>query len=303
VPVLLIGRTGSGKERFARALHDLGGTGRPFQAINCATLPPNLADAELFGYKRGAFTGAERAYAGRLYAAHGGTLFLDEIADLPLPSQAKLLRALDTGEISPLGNATPFRFEARIVSACQVPLTALVAAGKFREDLAARLSGLVVVLPEVRERRADVPALFHTFLQRHARATAPLVSTRFYERLCLHDWPGNVREIELLARRLLALHGLEPLFRRSHLPDMLRGQGSVSDPTVEAAISPKRRNARDVEKFSVALEEAGGNVRRAAAATGISRQRAYRLIGSHRLTGFVAHSREGAREDADEHDQ
>jgi hypothetical protein len=131
LPVLLVGPTGTGKERVARALHHVAGSGGVFHAINCATLQPALADAELFGYRRGAFTGAERNFSGQLRAAHGGTLFLDEVADLPLATQAKLLRALDSGEIVPLGETVPARFVARVVAACQQPLEDLVDRGQF----------------------------------------------------------------------------------------------------------------------------------------------------------------------------
>jgi DNA-binding NtrC family response regulator len=289
LPVVLVGRTGTGKERFARALHDLGGEGRPFHAINCATLSPALADAELFGYRKGAFTGAERGYAGRLRASHGGTLFLDEVADLPPPVQAKLLRALDSGELAVIGESRESRFEARVVAACQEPLEDLVARGRVREDLAARLSGLVIVLPSLRERRADVPALFETFLRRYSGGTGMPVSTRLYEALCLHDWPGNVRELELLARQLLAVHGLEPLLRRSHLPESLRSPASGSAPPPP---SGSDRNERDVESLTAALKGVRGNVKSAAKLAGISRQRAYRLIGSRQLDGVVSSTRD-----------
>jgi hypothetical protein len=290
VPVVLIGRTGTGKERFARSLHWFGGAERPFHAVNCAALPGNMAEAELFGYRKGAFTGAERGYDGHLRAAHGGTLFLDEVAELPLALQAKLLRALDSGELAPLGDTAPHRFDARIVVACQVPLSTLVAAGKFREDLAARLNGLVIELPGLCTRRGDVPALFATFLQRYSGGTAPAVATRLYERLCLHDWPGNVREVELLARQLLAVHGLSPELRRSHLPPEFR------DKTVEHAEAPPERTESDIDILARALQGTHGNVKKAAELAGISRQRAYRLIRSRRLGGVVAASREGERE-------
>ncbi|HEX6275449.1 MAG TPA: sigma 54-interacting transcriptional regulator [Polyangiaceae bacterium] len=290
LPVFLVGRTGTGKERFARAIHELGRNGQPFHAINCAALVPSLAEAELFGYRKGAFTGAERNYAGHLRAAQGGTLLLDEIADLPPPVQAKLLRALDTGDIAPLGESAEARFDARIVSACQEPIAALVASGRLREDLAARLSGLVVTLPELKHRRADIPALFDRFLRRYSGATAPPVSTRLYERLCLYDWPGNVRELELLARQLLSVHGLEPLLRRSHLPEGMRERSSA--PESEADGTMTDRNERDIETLTLALKNARGNVKAAAKFAGISRQRAYRLIGSRRLAGVVVASRE-----------
>jgi transcriptional regulator with PAS, ATPase and Fis domain len=298
LPVLLVGETGTGKERFARAIHGFAADGRPFHAINCAALPPTLVEAELFGYRKGAFTGADRAYSGQLRAAHGGTLVLDEVTDLPLSLQGTLLRVLDTGELAPLGETSSIRFEAQIVSASQKPLSELVAAGRFRDDLAARLSGLVVRLPPLRERRADIPRLFDVLLRERSGGTSPPVSTRLYESLCLSDWPGNVRELELLARQLLAVRGFEPLLRRSHLPEsMLRaldGNGASTD-----AGSQVDRNQRDLANLAAALKSSGGNVQRAATMVGISRQRAYRLIGG-RLGELAAEARPAAGEPSDD---
>ena len=278
VPVVLVGRTGAGKERFARAAHAFATPALPFHAVNCAALPPTLAEAELFGYRKGAFTGAERCHEGHLRAAGRGTLFLDEIADLSLPLQAKLLRALDTGELAALGETKELRFEARVIAACQQPLGDLVAQGTFREDLAARLGGVTVVLPELRARRGDVPSLFASFLRWHSAGTAPLVSTRLQERLCLHAWPANVRELELLARHLLAVHGLEPVLRRSHLPAALRDTRAIG--SAESSAKPR---GDTVQLLAAALRSANGNVREAAREVGITRQLAYRLINTSGL--------------------
>ena len=293
LPVLLVGNTGTGKERLARALHHFSGDERPFRAINCAALQPALAEAELFGYRKGSFTGADRSFAGHLRLAEDGILFLDEVADLPASVQAKLLRALDTGEFTPLGEATVARLAARVVAACQQPLSELVARGRFRADLAARLAGVIVEIPELVQRRADIPSLFDRFLCEHSGATAPPVSTRLHEHLCLHDWPGNVRELELLARQLLATHGMEPLLRRSHLPKAMHPL--TTDTRIDGA-SP-RSNSADVACLTNALKQVGGNVKVAAKMAGISRQRAYRLIGSRRLTSLVAESRQASDED------
>lgn len=300
VPVLLVGRTGTGKERFAHALHSLGGADRPFHAINCATLPETIADAELFGYRKGAFTGADRTFTGRLRAAHGGTLFLDEVVDLPASTQAKLLRALDTYEVTPLGETSTTRFDARIVAACQRPISEYVGSGRFREDLAARLCGAVVTLPDLKLRRADIPKLFDMFLRQYSGGTAPRVSTRLYERLCLHDWPGNVRELQLLARRLLAMNGLEPKLGCSHLPDGFASVQGEATPRQASPALASVRHERDVKNLAAALRGLGGNVRKAAEAVGISRQRAYRLIGSRRLGGLVSTSRHQSIGDDDE---
>ncbi len=289
LPVLLVGKTGTGKERFARALHHLSGKDLPFCALNCAAIQPALAEAELFGYRKGSFTGADRSYAGALRNAGKGVLFLDEVAELPLAVQAKLLRALDTGDVAPLGEVAGAHFEARIVAACHEPLSDSVAKGSFREDLAARLAGVVIPLPELRLRRADIPALFDTFLRQYSGGTAPAVSTKLYERLCLYAWPGNVRELELLARQLLAIRGMEPLLRRSHLPPALLPAPEASD-----AAPVTRSNTVDVDRLSSALKDAGGNVKAAAKMAGISRQRAYRLIGSRRLMNLVSATRESS---------
>lgn len=289
MPLLLVGRTGTGKERFARALHELGGKERPFSAINCAALPDSMAEAELFGYRKGAFTGAEQASAGRMRAANGGTLFLDEIGDLALPLQAKLLRALDSGEVAPIGETREARFSARVVAACQEPLADLVARGRFREDLAARLGGLVVNLPELRERRSDIPSLFQHHLRVHAEGTAPPVCPRLFERLCLYDFPANVRELEFVARRMLALHAGEPMLTCHHLPQPLTARrDAVSLPT---KARDSNRDRDDLASLTSALARAGGNVTQAAEYAGISRQRAYRLIQSRQLAEVVTRSR------------
>jgi DNA-binding NtrC family response regulator len=289
IPLLLVGRTGTGKERFARALHDLGGKQRPFCAINCAALPDSMAEAELFGYRKGAFTGAEQASLGRMRAANGGTLFLDEIGDLALGLQAKLLRALDSGEVAPIGETREAHFSARVVAACQEPLVDLVAQGRFREDLAARLGGLVITLPELGERRSEIPSLFQHQLRVHSGGVAPPVCPRLFERLCLYDFPANVRELEFVARRMLALHAGEPLLRCEHLPDHFKGQPDAVSAPSKARDSD--RNQEDLASLMAALNRARGNVARAAEYAGISRQRAYRLIRSRRLTGVVSLSR------------
>lgn len=283
IPIVLVGATGTGKERFARAAHHFSGREGAFHAVNCAALPNALAEGELFGYQKGAFTGAERTHGGQFRAAHGGTLFLDEVAEMPLALQAKLLRAVELGEVLPLGETRSVPFDARLVVACQLPLEELVAQGRFREDLAARLAGLTVQLPPLRERKADVPGLFAQFLREHSGGRPPQVSTRLYERLCLHEWPSNVRELSLLARQLLAVHGLEPTLRRSHLPERLQDPEADSSETnaLEAARHEEGRRDYDLRRLKAAIQESGGNVSLAAERSGISRQRAYRLMAGN----------------------
>jgi transcriptional regulator with PAS, ATPase and Fis domain len=273
LPIAIVGATGTGKERVARAVHAWSGRSGPFHAMNCAAVPPNLAEAELFGFRRGAFTGADRNFDGHLVAAHGGTLFLDEVTDLPSSVQAKLLRALEFSEVTPLGDVHATAFDARLVCATQRSLTELVGSGDFRNDLAARLSGLTVTLPALRARRADVPRLFSELLRPHVPCL-PDTSVRFCEDLCLWSWPGNVREVEMLARQIAALYPNETLLERKHLPDAM---AASRDPG-SGAPAPESRKAHDLRRFEEALQKCGGNVHHAARAAGISRQRAYRLL-------------------------
>jgi len=298
LPVVIEGETGTGKECVARAIHEWSGRSGPFVGVNCAALPEPLAESELFGHKRGAFTGAERSRVGYLQSAHGGTLLLDEVTDLPVSIQPKLLRALELRQIVPLGDSNPVGVDVRLVAACQEPLQLAAQEKRFRADLYARLSGLVIRLPPLRERVEDVPGLLVHMLSRESAGPIPALDSRFVEALCLHDWPFNVRELHLLSRRLLALHGREPTLRRSHLPpEVLNGQGqpdSVDTPatnrqTVENVrqVSPRAaefrqltelRRHEEIEALRSALQAHGGNVARAARQVGISRQRAYRLM-------------------------
>jgi DNA-binding NtrC family response regulator len=182
--------------------------------------------------------------------------------------------------VTPLGETDSVPFDARLVVATQTPLDELVAQGSFRNDLAARLAGLTVRLPTLSARKADVPALFWQFLREHSGGRPPQVSSKLFERLCLHEWPGNVRELLLLARQLLAVHGMEPFLRRSHLPEELRGAKAASRDSDVAGLAPREedRSEYDLRRLRAAIREAGGNVTLAAERSGISRQRAYRLM-------------------------
>jgi transcriptional regulator with GAF, ATPase, and Fis domain len=284
LPVVITGETGAGKEAVARTLHRFSALEGPFHAVNCAALPATLAEAELFGYRKGAFTGAEQASAGHLRAAHRGTLFLDELADLPLPVQAKLLRSLQNGEISPLGDTKAHKVDVRLIAAMQRPPAELVAEHRLREDLAMRLCGLVLTLPPLRKRREDIPPLVQTFLERHTGGRAPSVEPRLLERLLCYDWPGNVRELELLLRQLVALHGHEPTLRRSMLPPEL-SLGSAARSSSRPLSEERGRDQEELERLTAELSNNGGNVARAAASVGISRSRAYRLLGDREPPG------------------
>jgi DNA-binding NtrC family response regulator len=298
LPVLLVGETGTGKERFARAVHHLSGRRGPFMAVNCAALPEPLAEAGLFGYRRGAFTGAEQASAGYFRAAHGGTLFLDEMPELSLALQAKLLRVVEDGQVLGLGESNGVTVDVRIVSATQTPLTELVAHKRVRQDLAARLSGLEVRIPSLAARRADIAALFMQFLRKQCGGRAPVVEARLVEALSLHAWPQNVRELELVTRRLLAVHGHEHSLRRRHLPAEL---ASLTEDIGNADRAPAPLEARrehDLSRLQKVLEHNGGNLTAAAATLGISRQRIYRLLEGTTLNG----NRRGQTDDHDARD-
>ncbi|MCP8467112.1 sigma-54-dependent Fis family transcriptional regulator [Pseudomonas sp. ZM23] len=203
--VLLTGESGVGKELFAENLHRASSRQHmPLISLNCATLPENLVEAELFGVERGAFTGAERTRAGRFERADGGTLFLDEIGTLSLAAQSKILRALQEGEIERVGGNAPIRVDVRVVAATNLDLRAEVAAGRFREDLFYRLNVFPIHLPPLRERREDIPLLMNHFLrrfsERHGRRLAGF-TTRLLNALLTHAFPGNIRELQNLIER------------------------------------------------------------------------------------------------------
>ena len=280
LPIILEGETGTGKEAVSRAIHLWSGRAGPFVAVNCAALPHALAEGELFGYRRGAFTGAEQASTGYFRAAQGGTLLLDEVCELPLLLQAKLLRVIEQQEVQPLGEAKPIKLDVRVLAAAQEPLAAAVEQGRFRADLFARLDGLTVRLPPLRERRAEIPYLFTRLLVEGSGARPPAVDVRVVERLCLYDWPFNVRELGLLVRRLLVLHGSEPMLKLQHLPERFQVE---PEPRLDAAPleGTRERSDADTPDFAELLEAlraSAGNVARAAQSLGISRQRAYRMM-------------------------
>jgi transcriptional regulator with PAS, ATPase and Fis domain len=282
LPIVLEGETGTGKEVVARAVHQRSGRPGQILAVNCAALPEGLAEAELFGYRRGAFTGAERASPGYFRSAEGGTLLLDEVSDLPLPIQAKLLRVLEQREVQPLGEVRPVPVDVRLIVAGQQSLAKAVQEGRFRADLLARVEGVTVRLPPLRQRREDVLPLFSRLLAAIGQGNAPAVESDFVERLCAHDWPFNVRELVLLVRRLLVLHSGESTLRALHLPDRM-GEPVVAparpvEPRAAAASDAAASEPVELPALVAALRASGGNVARASALLGITRQRAYRLM-------------------------
>src|ERR1700691_1872318 len=217
--VLITGPTGCGKEIVARAIHHLSPRAqRAFAVVNCAAIPESLLEAELFGYARGAFTGAMQSYAGRIQAAQGGTLFLDEIGEMPLNLQPKLLRFLEQKELQRLGSAELVRVDARVVSATNAHLLTLVREGKFREDLYYRLCGFPIEIPPLRERSEDIVQLARHFLEKYAAPLqAPELSAQTLQLLKAYRWPGTIRELQNVIERALILSEDHAAIRPEHL--------------------------------------------------------------------------------------
>jgi len=274
LPIVLEGETGTGKEMVARAIHGWSGRTGPFLGVNCAALPESLAEGEFFGYRKGAFTGADRPSDGLFRGAQGGTLLLDEASDLPLPLQAKLLRVLQEREVRPLGETRSVPVDVRIVVATQRPLIEAVKEGRFRADLLARLNGLTLRLPPLRHRRDDVPGLFSRLLGLANGGKVPGIEADLIERLCCHDWPFNVRELSQLVRQLVVLHAGEATLHARHLPECI----GAREPVASIPTPPVPGAAITAPMLLGALRAAGGNVTRASVLLGITRQRAYRLM-------------------------
>jgi len=210
-PVYLTGESGSGKELAARLIHSNGARrDRPFVPVNCGAIPENLMESEFFGYRKGAFTGAESDHDGFFQAANGGTLFLDEVADLPLPMQVKLLRAIQEKRVRKVGATTEDAVDVRIICATHQNLAALVESGRFRQDLYYRLNVIELRMPSLRECREDIPGLSSAILQRladEAGSATPRLTKAAEEALTAYDFPGNIRELENILERAVALSG------------------------------------------------------------------------------------------------
>jgi DNA-binding NtrC family response regulator len=217
--VLITGPTGCGKEIVARAIHQLSPrAGRAFAVVNCAAIPETLLEAELFGYARGAFTGAMQSYAGRIQVAQGGTLFLDEIGEMPLGLQPKLLRFLEQKELQRLGSAGVVRVDARVISATNAHLLSLVREGKFREDLYYRLCAFPIEIPPLRDRAEDIAQLAAHFLEKYAlRLPAPQLSAAALQLLKTQPWAGNIRELQNVIERALILSEDQAVIHAEHL--------------------------------------------------------------------------------------
>ena len=255
VPILLQGESGTGKDMVARAIHELGRQGGPYVPLNMAALPESLADAELFGHRRGAFTGAVASRIGAFEQAHEGTLFLDEIADLPLSLQVKLLRVVEDGMVRAVGAAQALRVSVRLVSASWAELDQRVLEGRFRADLYHRLSTVVVELPPLRERRSDIAQLSQSLLRRmRADVGERVLSSAALARLVAQSWPGNVRELAAVLYRAAASCEYEIAARH-----------------IEASSRAAPLARRPVQDARALLELCAGNVSRAARAAGVPR--------------------------------
>jgi len=289
-PVLITGETGVGKDVFAHIVHDSSGrAGKPFVPYNCATVPRDLLESQLFGHRRGAFTGADHASPGVIRTAAGGTLFLDEIGELPLDLQAKLLRFIENGEIHPLGEPQPIRVDVRIVAATNRDLDEHVREGTLRKDLFFRLQGVQLQIPPLRERREEIPRLAWHFLERCARTHQKgrlRLADDTMEYLVLYAWPGNVRELINEMQRMAAFAETDAVLMPQHLSTAITGSRRTR-PASELDLHPTEVVVRVDQPMSAATEhlertmvqyamtQHRGNVEQVARALGLSRKGLY----------------------------
>jgi two-component system response regulator AtoC len=293
-PVLIIGESGTGKELVARAIHFRGSfASRPFVAVDCGSLVPTLIESELFGYEKGAFTGAVRSKIGLFQAAHGGTIFLDEIGELPLEMQAKLLRVLQEKEVRPVGSNQRVKVDVRVIAATNRDLEAEYRAGRFRKDLYFRLDVVSVRLPALRERRSDIPMLVHWFLDRHAKGAGIQVTGAAMKALLQHDWPGNVRELENCIERATAL-GEGKIIDVSDLPPSVISVTPSPDaaPFTVPQSSLSSNDLEDIERATIrrVFEQVNGDKVMAGKMLGISRATLYRKLKRYNIGGNLAAS-------------
>jgi two-component system response regulator AtoC len=286
-PVLISGESGTGKELVARALHYRGSlASRPFVAVDCGSLVPTLIESELFGYEKGAFTGALRSKQGLLQSADTGTIFLDEIGELPLEMQAKLLRFLQEKEVRPVGSNQKVKVDVRIMAATNRDLEIEYKKGTFRKDLYFRLNVVTIHLPPLRERRSDIPILANWFLERLAPGRDASVSSNAMKALLAYDWPGNVRELENCLERAVALGDqqlidlgdLPPSIARAEAPEKAaRFEMSASgDPTTDL---------EDIERATIqrVFVQVNGDKALAGKMLGISRATLYRKLKRYNI--------------------
>ena len=279
-PVLIQGESGTGKELVAAEVH--AGSARatnPFIIINCAAIPENLLEAELFGHERGAFTGAVQKKPGQFKLADGGSLFLDEIGDLPLSLQAKLLRAIENGEFLPLGGNKPVKVDVRIIAATNSDLEKLSASGGFRQDLYYRLNVFPIRISPLRERKEDILPIARAFLS--GRAASGEISDDVVEMLERYSWPGNVRELRNVLERAIILSGGEPI-KGEHI--MISGEGPDAGGDGLSALVG-RKSLEEIERslIELSMEKAGGNKSKAAGLLGITRRTLYSRMEKYGL--------------------
>ncbi|HTT77204.1 MAG TPA: sigma-54 dependent transcriptional regulator [Candidatus Binataceae bacterium] len=291
--ILILGESGTGKEVVARATHANSlRAAQPFIAVDCASLPEQLLESELFGHEKGAFTGAANAKQGLMEVAHRGTLFLDELGELPLSLQVKLLRALQERQIRRVGGTKQIALDVRIVSATNRDLRALVAAGKFREDLYYRVNVIDIALPPLRERHGDIELLIAHFLRKYTgspSAAAKGFAPEAMMALETYAWPGNVRELQNVIERACALADSE-MITLADLPQHMRTPAHLNEPpdVAETGTSLTLKEAKDrwigqLESAYVEnlLKQEGGNVSQAARKAGVDRKTLHRLLNKH----------------------
>jgi len=302
-PVLIYGESGTGKELVARAMHFRGVfAARPFVAVDCGALVPTLIESELFGYEKGAFTGALKSKQGLFQAADGGTVFFDEVGELPLELQAKLLRALQEKEIRPVGSNQRVKIDVRVIAATNRDLEAAYKNGTFRKDLYFRLNVVTLFVPPLRERRTDIPMLVHWFLERYASGASIHVASAAMKALMQYDWPGNVRELENCVERAVAL-GNGRSIDLGDLPPAIASRAATSasvlpapqavlpDPDlIDDSESPVRSSTTDLEDIERAtiqrvFEQVKGDKALAGRMLGISRATLYRKLKRYNIGG------------------
>jgi two-component system response regulator AtoC len=290
-PVLIAGESGTGKELVARAIHFRGSfANRPFVAVDCGSLVPTLIESELFGYEKGAFTGALKSKTGLFQAATGGTIFLDEISELPLELQAKLLRVLQEKEVRPVGSNQRVKVDVRVIAATNRDLEAEYRKGTFRKDLYFRLNVVTVHLPSLRERRSDIPMLVHWFLDRYAPGDSIQVTSAAMKCLLQYEWPGNVRELENCIERAVAL-GDRRIFDIGDLPPTIATAPSVAEAGAGSVVSSlTSTDLEDIERVTIqrVFEQVKGDKALAGKMLGISRATLYRKLKRYNIGGRQA---------------
>ena len=285
-PVLITGESGTGKELVARAIHFRGAfANRPFVAVDCGSLVPTLIESELFGYEKGAFTGAMRTKIGLLQSANGGTVFLDEIGELPLELQAKLLRFLQEKEVRPVGSNQKFKVDVRVIAATNRDLEAAYREGDFRKDLYFRLNVITVHLPSLREHRSDIPLLVQWFLDRSSRGSDAQVTSAAMKRLLEYEWPGNVRELENCVERATALGDGKTIDIGDLPPAIVGGLASTGEGQASQASSLSCNDLEDIERATIqrVFDQVNGDKVVAGKMLGISRATLYRKLKRYNI--------------------